>query len=297
MSDIPKTERILRLIRILHQNKRTIEHLALLLSTTPRTIYRDILVLQNVGYVLEKDEQNRYYLGEQLQQKSGMFTLEETRLVRMHLSGFPANHPLKASIERKLYLSSELIPLADDLADKQRAGLISKLEEAIQARRRVTLLRYHSNHSATVTDRLVEPLGLTDDFGTLNAYEVCSGIQKTFKVHRMEDVEISAAPIAHQEEPPELDLFGFTGPEPILVQIRLSFLAHNLLYEEFPGARGFISKTVANDQDIPLRFPYTFRYEVRDFRGIGRFLLGLPGEVQIHQPEELKQFLKKKRNY
>jgi proteasome accessory factor C len=289
MPEIPKAERILRLIRLLRDRKRTISQLADLLQTIPRTIYRDIEALKNVGYLIPCDGKHQYSLDENPSSSRAQFSLEETRLIREHLSAVPITHPLKASIERKLYLSSELIPLADELADKHRGTLIGRINAALAEGRQIRLVKYHSNNSSTVADRLVEPISLTDDYATLNAFELTSQKQKTFKLARMEDVEVLRTANAHATDSAELDLFGFSGPEPLPVVVRLTFLAHRLLHEEFPASRGYLT---IKYKDEP--FPWEFRYLVRDFRGIGRFLLGLPGEVQVVEPEALRVFLREK---
>lgn len=289
MSETPKAERVLRLIRILRDNKRTVPQLANLFETTARTIYRDIEALEAVGYLVHCDERRRYSLAENPTTTRAQFSLEETGLLRHYLAALPAAHPLKASIERKLYLSSELIPLADELSDMHRATLISRLHAAITEGQQVRLVKYHSNNSSSIEDRLVEPLSLSDDFATLSAFELGSQKQKTFKLARIEDVEILGPGSSNRPETHELDLFGFSGPVPLPVVIRLSFRAHRLLHEEFPASRAYLTYKYPGDN-----FPWEFRYLVRDYRGLGRFLLGLPGEVQVVESEALREFLLEK---
>lgn len=288
MPKTPKAERILRLIRLLRERRRTVPQLADLLDTIPRNIYRDLKDVEAIGYSVHCDQLARYSLEAEPAART-TFTLEETRLLRQQLAALPPVHPLKASIERKLYLSSELLPLADELADKHRATLISRLNRAIAEGRQVRLIKYHSSNSSTVADRLVEPINLTDDFTTLNAFELVSHKPKSFKIARIEDVEILSTTSVQHEESVELDLFGFSGPVPLPVVVRLTFLAYRLLFEEFPISRGYLAH---RHQAGP--FPWEFRYVVRDFRGIGRFLLGLPGEVEVVEPQALRVFLREK---
>jgi len=286
MSTPPKAERILRLIRLLRQRKRTVVQLADLLDTIPRTIYRDLEALRNVGYQLHCDNKDRYSLSENPTATRTQFSLEETQLIREYLSALPVLHPLKGSIERKLYLSSELIPLADELADMHRGTLIGRLNTAISTGHQIRLVKYHSNNSSTVEDRLVEPISLTDDYAILNAFEISSQKQKTFKLARIENVEVLTKSSTTRSDAEELDLFGFSGPAPLPVVVRLSFLAHRLLYEEYPTSRAYLTLKYQGEP-----FPYEFRYVVRDFRGIARFLMGLPGEVSVEEPDTLRTFL------
>lgn len=55
--------------------------------------------------------------------------------------------------------------------------------------------------------------------------------------------------------------------------------------EQYPAARPFAGRT-----QLP---PYAFRLgvEVRDFRGIGRFILGLHQNIAVIQPQGLKDYL------
>lgn len=289
MAEIPKAERILRLIRLLRERKRTVLQLAGLLGTIPRNVYRDLKDVENIGYQLYCDSEARYSLETEPTASRTVFTLEETSLLRQHLAALSPAHPLKASIERKLYLSSELLPLADELADKHRATLISRLNRAIGEGRQIRLIKYNSSNSSSIADRTVEPISLTDDFSTLNAYELATQKQKTYKIARMEDVEILKTAKVHHEESVELDLFGFSGHIELPVLIRLSFMAYRLLFEEFPVSRAYLIL-----KDRGTSYPYEFRYMVRDFRGIGRFILGLAGEVEVLESEELRAFLREK---
>lgn len=286
MSEIPKAERILRLIRLLRDRKRTVPHLAELLETNTRTIYRDIEALENVGYLIHRDDKHHYSLEENPTATRAQFSIEETRLIRENLSALPTLHPLKTSIERKLYLSSELIPLADELADMHRGTLISRINSAIKDGQQIRLVKYHSNNTSTIADRLVEPISMTDYFAILNAFEPESQKQKTFKLARIEDVEVLGSACSSLPDSEELDFFGFSGPVPLPVVIRLSFLAHRLLHEEFPASRAYLTMKY---KDEP--YPWEFRYFVRDFRGLSRFILGLPGEVVVVESEKLRMFL------
>lgn len=184
-----KIERVFRLISLLKGRRRTVPQLASAINTSPRSLYRYLKLLEKLGYLLDCDEQNRYWIFEAETSKV-VFTVEETALLRPLLASLKNTSPLHASIERKIYLTSELIPLAEELLDRRKGMMVTKLNQAIQERRQVNLLRYHSPHSNSTSDRLVEPLSFTDDFATLNAYEIGSKTIKSFKVNRIDEVEL-----------------------------------------------------------------------------------------------------------
>ncbi|HUN02407.1 MAG TPA: hypothetical protein PLS00_06090, partial [Niabella sp.] len=81
------------------------------------------------------------------------------------------------------------------------------------------------------------------------------------------------------------DAFGMSAEAPAAtVKLQLNLKACNLLQEEHPQAKQYIT---ANGKDYTLNIP------VADYHGIGRFVLGLPGDVQVITPVAFKRFLEK----
>lgn len=279
-----KIERVFNLIRLLKERKRTVPQLAQAVGTSPRSMYRYLKLLEKIGYHLDYDDQNRYWIFESDNNKT-TFTLEETALLRPLLAGLKTSSPLHASIERKIYLTSELIPLANELLDRHRAQVVTQLNEAIKEKKQVLLLNYQSSNSNTISDRLVEPLSFTDDFSTLNVYEVQSQKTKTFKVSRINDVKVLDKAQETEHLSPEIDIFGWSGEAPIFVELHLTPTAYQLLIEEYPAARQHTMRT-----QLPI---YAFRLgvEIRSFIGIGRFILGMHQNIRVIQPQGLKDYL------
>ncbi len=290
-----KILRIFSLIRLLRRRPgHTVEQLALLLDCTPRTIRRYFNLLQEgLGYFMDYDElptgARLHYLWEEPTGATPFLTLEENQLLQQALVAVAASNPLRESLRRKLFQTSELIPLADELLDRHQARVVQRLAEAVQQRRRVRLVRYQSSDSGTVRDREVEPQELTENFEQLNAFEVATGLVRTFKTRRIEDVQLLAQPSTHPAAAEPLDLFGLAGPATYLVELRLTARAHHLLVEEFRGARPFVYP-VPGGADLC----YGFRGEVRSFYGVGRFCLGLPTEVEVVAPVALRDYLRER---
>jgi proteasome accessory factor C len=82
-----------------------------------------------------------------------------------------------------------------------------------------------------------------------------------------------------------MDVFGLTGDAWMDVKLKLSPLAYNLLVEEFPLAKQFAKRRKEGT---------FFVGPVRHWKGIGRFVLGLPGEIEVIAPEELRAYLKER---
>lgn len=277
--------RIFQLIRYLATppHKGVIQ-LADWLSVDKRSVYRYINVLEELGYNLGKDSSNRYFIAEADPRQPNQFTAEESQLVKQLLAALPKSHPLLESIKKKVYLTSELTPLVEDLLDIHRARVVQQLAEAIAQRKQVRLIQYQSISSNQVTDRVVEPLGFTESYSTLDAFEVSSQKTKSFKIQRIEQVEILAADAQNTLIAPLTDAFGFTGTA-FTVVLHLSRRAYRLLIEEFPTLRPF---TQAQKH---AQYPFRFVGDINNEIGIGRFILGLPSEIEVESPQSLKDYL------
>lgn len=263
---------------------KSITQLSKWLDVDKRTVYRYLNLLEEIGYAVDKDFEGRYFIFEEGNRNSIQFTAEETQLVRQMLSAASEHNPLVESIRRKVYLTSELIPLTDELLDIHRAKLIQQLAEAIAKRKQVKLLKYHSANSDQVSDRWVEPLGFTENFATLDAFEIASQKIKSFKIQRIEGLELLTTNAVHNSNIPLTDAFGFTG-NAFFVTLNLSIRAYHLLIEEFPSLRAFITPQPNTS------FPYRFDGESRSPIGVGRFILGLPNEIEVVSPQSLKDYL------
>ena len=71
----------------------------------------------------------------------------------------------------------------------------------------------------------------------------------------------------------------------IHIRLRLTMRAANLLKEEFP-----LSKRLLEPEDSE---HFIFGTDVRDVKGIGRFILGLHSEVEIVDAPELEAYLRR----
>lgn len=279
--------RIFRLIRyIATPPHKSVHQLAGWLGVDKRSVYRYLKVLDALGYDVDQDFDNRYFIPEADPRQPNHFTAEESQLVRQLLAALPKSHPLLESIKKKVYLTSELIPLVEDLLDIHRAQLVQQLAEAIAQHKQVRLIQYHSTNSNQTSDRLIEPLGFSENYAQIEAYEPESQKIKSFKIQRIEQVEVLDTPvtIAPTADAAATDAFGFSG-EALPVQLNLSRRAYRLLIEEFPTLRPF-----TQPRKHP-QYPYCFMGEVRSEIGIGRFILGLPSEIEVESPQSLKDYL------
>lgn len=287
MIEQQKILRVIRLISFLANGKRTISELIKFFDTSPSTIYKYLNLVSEVGYLVEKDFYGRYFIFEAMP-KVQMYEEQEAELLAKCLSSLPNNNPHKASLLKKIKLNSNILPSPLELKQRMYGKIISMLDDAIKAKQWVRLCKYQSADSPEdIKDRIVFPLSINADNGQLNVFDNQKQELRIFKIHRITAVEnvVENLDIPLMNDYTPLDIFGFTGPEPIQINLLISPRAKHLLEEEYPKSSSSILPTQHGV------FRYQYRDEIRSFKGIGRFILGLPGEIVVQSPVELIDYL------
>jgi predicted DNA-binding transcriptional regulator YafY len=286
-NDAERIKRIFRLITCLKETQgHTAKQLAESFGVSVKSIYRDIKFLEEeLEYEIDQ-RGSAYFLFETFPKL--IFDAKELNLLHKLLSSDNTN-AVARGIRSKLKMAASAYPTAEEIAQHQMAKNIERLQMAIDDQRPVKLIRYVSSNPETGTaDRKVWPLHIVDDSAQLVAFEVKGNIQKNYKLPRIGEVMVlpaeknKPAAVAH-----ETDVFGWTGKKAHLVELNLSTRAWLLMKEEFPRAIPFLSARKNKE------FPYCFKGNVYDFNGIRRFIMGLPGEIEVKGPEELRGYLKK----
>ncbi len=286
MADITRT---LKLIRLLKQRPgKTLAQLAQILECSPRHARRYMDALEEAGFIIDREGRQppRFYLFEDERRQQADFTEEEAQLLQEALATISETNLLIAPLRQKIYQHSTLMPIANGLVDQHQGQVVAQLAVAIRDRRQVQLLRYHSINSNSINDRLVEPYSFSENFTRLTAYEPESDTVKTFKTQRIEDVVLLES---SQTKPPDevlTDPFDWPG-EPRNVSLRLTYQAYHLLTEGYPSTRLDIT---LNPDDTP--FQYHYKGVVNSWIGLGRFVLGIPGQVQVDGPDAFRDYLR-----
>lgn len=287
MNEQQKILRVFKLIQLLaDKHRKNIKELASTLEVSPSTVYKYIHLLEELGYLVDKDDHDNYFIFEP-DQRIPFFIEEERQFLHQCLSSLPNTNPYKISLTKKIQLNSLLIPSAQELKQQKYAQLIFKINEATKNQEWITLCEYKSADSSSSQDRIVLPKQIDAENGQLTAFDATRNAMRIFKIHRITKIENANTPVQNFELgiSTPVDIFGLTGPLAIKVHILLSQRAKHLLEEEYPIANSFI--TPENNA----LFPYRYTDEVRDFKGVGRFILGLPGETQIISPVDLIAYL------
>ncbi len=281
-----KAENLIRLISLLSTRKLKVAELAKLLNVQTKQIKRYFLALEDLGFGVDEDLNGRCFIfGADQIQKAELDQNEKSWLrsvVKLHAP----SHPFAAIVSHKLQESPIPLPIHEQLTDHRIATNFEKITQAINAKLRIQLIDYHSPTGVqTYSTRLVEPLEFLDDHRQLKAYELASRKVKSFKLDRIGDVKITEEVCI--KKPPkksQVDPFGFSSTKYQLVRLKLSPLAKDLLCENYPLSRPFLSAD--NEHG------HFYHGPVSNPIGIGRFILGLPGHVEIIEGDALKTYLK-----
>lgn len=292
--DQPKLERMLRLMKLMTGNVNyTVNDLAERIGTTYRSIYRYIDTFKDAGFVVQNLGGGVYKLGKESRYFKDIsqlvhFTDEEAHIVNQLIEALDDTNMLKQNLRRKLTTIYDCTSMAQSIVRGKNAANVNNLLEAITERRRVVLRDYASSNTGVVRDRVVEPFGFTTNYVQVWCYEVESGQNKIFKTSRIGSVEILSEEWQDEEKHTEghIDIFRMTGFEQHRVRIRLGMLARNLLLEEYPLAERDIVKEESDG--------WVLDTLVSNYRGVGRFVLGLMDDVEVLESEEFKSYLRAK---
>lgn len=290
--DQPKIERLLRLMKLMSgPTYYTIQDLQGSLGMSERTIYRYIDTFKAAGFAVEKIHGNVPRLVTMRKPYADLskivyFSEEEAYIVNRLIDSLDNTNALKQGLHRKLAAIYDATSIADYVDRKSNAANIQALADAAKGKRQVVLKNYESSHSGEIRDRQVEPFGFTTNFLDVWCFDPEDGLNKRFKIARIDEVEVLDKPWEGESlhSSSEIDAFRMSGPERFHVRLLLSLRAKNLLVEEYPLAEKCIRKN--GDR-------YIFDSEVCALEGVGRFVLGLAGDISIVEGGELKEYIRR----
>ena len=287
----PKLERLLRLMKLMTTNVNyTVNDLAERIGTSYRSVYRYIETFKDAGFVVRNMGGGVYKLGKESRYFKDIsqlvhFTDEEAHIVNQLIEALDDTNMLKHNLRRKLTTIYDCTSMAQSIVHGKNASNVNVLLEAIVQRRQVVLHDYASSNTGVVRDRVVEPFGFTTNYVQVWCYEPESGLNKLFKTLRIGGVSILDEEWQHGDSHVEgyIDVFRMTGFEQHRVCIRLGMMAHNLLLEEYPLAE----RDTYRDDD-----GWVLDTKVCNYRGVGRFVLGLMDDVEVVASDEFKAYLR-----
>jgi predicted DNA-binding transcriptional regulator YafY len=266
-----KILRVLQFIAYLEQKPaKGVRQLSEMLETTERTVYRYLDLIRECGFDLQRDAYNRFFIHNDNAQGIRFTTQEAEYLKRLVLTAGKRNK-LKDAVLSKIYLSSDVTIVAGHLVNAKNGRIVERLAQAIADKEQVILKRYHSINSETISDRIVEPCGFTDNYHTVMAYEIASQKNKTYNLDRITAVEFTSKTFSNEDkhEHQITDAFGFsfTGEEHN-IELDLSLKGFLLLKDQYPLTIPYIKYNSKTDI-------YELKIKVNDPKPIQRFMKGL----------------------
>lgn len=171
--------------------------------------------------------------------------------------------------------------------DKDKAAAISLLQHACGNHQRVILHNYASSNSGSVSNRKVEAYDVLPADNIVICYDVNKLATRVFNINRIGYVEVLDEKWVYTSRHKEMkvDPFRMTGETPIMVHLKMDLFAKNLLVEEYPRSKDYISESKGNNNEWFCSIP------VYNIGGIARFYIGLAEHIQILDCPQLKEFV------
>lgn len=288
-----KFDRQLQLMLLLTQNSEyTVEQVSQKLNMSKRSIYRYLESYRDMGFTIVKkgsiyrlDKESPFF--EKISSKIHFTEDEAMTIAQLLFSVHDTSGQIRA-LRNKLSNLYDYKVLRDHDVNEMLARNINTLYEAIKQERTVVLHNYHSPSSNTTTDRIIEPYLFLSANSEVRGYELKSQKNKTFKISRIEYVEMLDLYWTNKSSHKALyyDLFHFSGEKTYPLQLRLSQLATTVLIEEVPES--------VHELELQKDGSSLLNTKVCSFKGIGRFVMGLSNDIEILKGDEFRNYLKEK---
>ena len=288
-----KLERQLDLMLLLAGSRgMRVEDICERLDISRRNFYYYMEFFRDCGFIVNKTS-GRYSIDREspffkrlIERVS--FTEAELIILRRLVDKVDGQNAVVEKLREKLGAAMDYQILNSSATNDQQAFIISQLHEAIKYKQMAVLKGYSSPHGRTQRDRLVEPFLLMNGNNEVRCYEPASRMNKTFKIARIQQVELLSENWQHEADHRKMftDLFMFSGEERLPVQLRMGTLAHNLMLEEYPLS----SNHFTQDDDKH----WLLTLDVCSYAGIGRFVLGLFEDIEVLGSPEFIKYLQEK---
>lgn len=285
----PKIAQMVKLISILAIGKGfTTAELAEQLGVSTTTIYRYLENLKQGGLPVIYSGGRHSLATEKTKDLSKVmyFTNEEAHVLKEALNNITDDTLFRENIRAKLGSFIDTLNLPKCTMKYKNEKNVRAVATAIKEHKQVIFHDYASSNSASVRDRYVEPYEFTTNYAEIWCYDLEDGKNKTFKMARIYNAEVLPArwEHGHAHRKGFVDPFRMTGFDRHRVQLRLGVRAYSLLIEEYPMAEDDVFEADGTHWILD-----TF---VANYRGVGRFVIGLADDIEIIDTPELVQYIK-----
>ncbi|MBP3251527.1 MAG: WYL domain-containing protein [Prevotella sp.] len=288
-----KLERELKLMLLLIENHNyTVPEICDKIGISRRNFYYYLDFFRDAGFLVENHKP--YY---RLRKDSPFFrkldavvhfTEDEAILMRRILERTGDQSAQTQRLMQKLDKLYDL-DIIDSVKLREQVGRnVAAIYQAIKEHRTVVLCNYSSPHSNSVSNRVVEPFLFMNGNQEVRCYEVASGMNKTFKLSRVADVQLLDLLWANEQRHRQMftDIFMFSSEEQRRITLRMGRLAAAIMREEYPQSERYIEQADADH--------WTCELPVCSYQGVGRFVMGLMEDIDVVGDEGFKAFLRDK---
>lgn len=283
--------RVFELINFLKARpSKTMKTLVGLLDISERSVYRYLDLLAELGIIVLKDDEGRYFLPANVDLLSLPFTDQEADYLVKLVQSVGNQHHLSHGILQKIQGLSIANVGAENLFKAHLSQIIFNLYEAITQKNQVILKNYYSANSQMISDRLIEPIAFTPNYEAIVGFEVKTGENKYFKVERISEVEHTKDKFRFEElhKYNKPDIFGFQGTNlDKTVELDMSMRAYLILKDEFPLCKPYVREMYSTGR-------FHFKAKVQSFLPPARFVKGLEHDVVVLGSKPFIRFLQKK---
>lgn len=300
MTDGTQTlERCLRLITMLSRYRGyTTTQLADYFGVSIRTIQRDLLKIQHVGFMLIREGDRVKIDLELSKEHSGFdvhnltqFTSEEAWLLTEAIQNMEGDEAIKERVIKKLSAANnldELLKSADVLSGYND---VKALAYAIRKGFRIKVAEYtYATANNGLREIILEPFQFAANYSRVWAYYPNKRMNFLLRLSGIAGVKVLYEPYKWKarHRAGEMDVFKGYGFTPQRLLMGLNKRAYGFLLEEHPQAVPSIRKT-RNSM-------YLLDVQIYSYQGVGRFCMSLPGDVQVMEPSGLIRYIEDRGN-
>lgn len=287
-----KLSKLLRMLMLLSGTRTySREELMERFEMADSSVYRYLKTFEEGGFLLNR-RNGRYNLKAEeknVRELNNLFHFsdEEAYMLYQTISHFEKTSSEKERLLKKLHTLYDFGRMAS--FQERKIAIIGIINSAMEEKQQLKLQDYRSSNSGSISDRTVEPFQFIDDYAAIWCFDVGKGKIRQFRLARIGSAKLLNKNWENEtnHQMPFTDAFRLSASKPIAsIKAILSLKAYNLLSEEYPLSKKYLK---------PFNKKYKLELPVASFEGIGRFVLGLPGEIEIEKPAEFIQFLEKKK--
>lgn len=287
-----KLENELQLIMLLADSVGyTAIELSKLMNISRRQIYYLLDFIKSAGFILFKKD-NKFHIDRRSLfftklSQTLQFTDDELHTIYNILLMADNNSDMVSQLRAKLDRTYNFSESVNSTTWKNHINKVKIITNAIKNKKMLRFVDYSSPHSHSVTNRVVEPFLLMNNNQDVRCHEIETRTNKTFRLNRIQHIETLNTQWIYECYHRQVftDIFMFSSETHYNVKLRLGQLAYNIFVEEYPHGAKYLSPI--SEQD------WLLNIEVCDFRGLGRFVLGLYLDIDILENDAFKAYIQK----